>query len=107
MSHKPRLGYWKIRGLAEPIRQLLHYAKVDFEVRRCMRPPREQGGRAGSLTLAARQDVMFESSESWAAAKAENKDGLAFPNLPHWIEDGIAITQSTGSQRRGVREGEL
>ena len=26
----PELGYWAIRGLAQPIRLLLHYANVDF-----------------------------------------------------------------------------
>jgi len=24
-------GYWKIRGLAQPIRNLLNYLKIDFE----------------------------------------------------------------------------
>ena len=27
----PLLGYWKIRGLAQPIRMMLGYAEVDFE----------------------------------------------------------------------------
>ena len=31
MEQKPRLGYWNIRGFAQPIRLLLVYAGVDFE----------------------------------------------------------------------------
>lgn len=30
-SKKPVLGYWKIRGLAAPIRYLLEYLKVEYE----------------------------------------------------------------------------
>lgn len=33
MSNKPELGYWGIRGLAQPIRLLLTYKSVDFEDR--------------------------------------------------------------------------
>ena len=29
-SAKPTLGYWKIRGLAQPIRYCLAYCGVDF-----------------------------------------------------------------------------
>ncbi|GIY60396.1 hypothetical protein CEXT_68091 [Caerostris extrusa] len=28
---KPILGYWNLRGRAEPIRYILHYKNVDFE----------------------------------------------------------------------------
>ena len=30
-AKKPRLGYWNIRGFAQPLRLLLAYAGVDFE----------------------------------------------------------------------------
>ena len=31
MNNKVTLGYWQIRGLAQPIRALLVYLKVNFE----------------------------------------------------------------------------
>ena len=31
MSSKPTLGYWKIRGLAQPIRLVLAYAGGEWE----------------------------------------------------------------------------
>ena len=31
MSSPLTLGYWKIRGLAEPIRVLLHYLGVEYK----------------------------------------------------------------------------
>ncbi len=34
MSNDPTLGYWDIRGLAEPIRYLLKYAGVKFNDKR-------------------------------------------------------------------------
>ena len=34
MSDKPVLAYWDIRALAQPIRNLLHYAGVEFTDKR-------------------------------------------------------------------------
>ena len=72
-----KLGYWKIRGLAQPIRYLLAYAGVPFE------------------------DVLYEQGddgnrEAWGAAlKKFVADGKLFPNVP-WMEDGdVFLCQSS------------
>jgi glutathione S-transferase len=71
---KPVLGYWKIRGHAEPIRHILAFLKVDFE------------------------DITYEqgdgpdySRESWGLVKP--LVGLAFPNLPYFIDGVIKLTE--------------
>lgn len=70
-----RLGYWKIRGLAQPIRLLLTYAGEDFE------------------------DILYEqgdgpefSREAWTSVK--ESVGLDFPNLPYYMDDDVKMTQS-------------
>ena len=69
------LGYWKIRGLAQPIRCLLGYTKTDFE------------------------DVMYECSDAPTFDKSCWLDvketlGLDFPNLPYLIDGDFKVTQS-------------
>ncbi|BFZ08772.1 hypothetical protein BsWGS_11812 [Bradybaena similaris] len=75
MPAKIKLGYWKIRGLANPIRLLLKYLGQDFE------------------------NVMYEqgdgpdySAEAWL--KEKYTLGLDFPNLPYLIDGDIKLTQS-------------
>ncbi|XP_033746300.1 glutathione S-transferase Mu 5-like [Pecten maximus] len=70
-----RLGYWKIRGLAQPIRLLLTYAGEDYE------------------------DILYEQGEgpefsrdAWISVK--ESIGLDFPNLPYYIDDDVQMTQS-------------
>jgi glutathione S-transferase len=72
----PVLGYWKIRGLAEPIRLLLHYVGEDFE------------------------DKMYDvgpapdyNKDSWLNEKY--KLGFDFPNLPYYTDGDVKITQSS------------
>jgi len=84
-SEKPILGYWKIRGLtavptAQQIRLLLVYCGVDFE------------------------DAFYEqgdgpefSRESWRSVKETL--GLAFPNLPYFIDGPVSLTQSLAIMR--------
>lgn len=74
------LGYWKIRGLAQPIRLLLNYAGEEFE------------------------DVQYEqgdgpefSRDKWLSVKETL--GLPFPNLPYFIDGNIKITQSNSILR--------
>ncbi|CAL1275160.1 unnamed protein product [Larinioides sclopetarius] len=69
---KPILGYWDIRGTAEPIRYLLHYKKVDFEDKRY---PADDPGY-----------------EQWQ--KEQFSLGLDFPVLPYYMEDDIKLTHS-------------
>ena len=61
------LGYWKIRGLAQPLRYLLEYSEHPY------------------------QDVMYEqgdgpnfSVECWTSVK--NTLGLDFPSIPYLID---------------------
>merc|ERR1712142_693176 len=73
---KPRkmpveLGYWAIRGLANPIRYLLEYADDEYEE--------------------------TKYGAEWFSVKFEM--GLDFPNLP-WLKDGdVKITQSGAIMR--------
>ncbi len=60
----PILGYWKIRGLAQPIRNVLEYAGEPYEDRLY-----EQG------------DAPHYSRESWTSVKPNL--GLDFPNVRH------------------------
>nr|VZI01076.1 unnamed protein product [Spirometra erinaceieuropaei] len=75
MSQPLVLGYWKIRGLAQAIRLLLHYCGEEY-----VEDSYEFGGPPDF------------SGEAWFKCKF-NK-GLDFPNLPYLIDDGFMITQS-------------
>jgi len=66
---KPVLGYWKIRGLAQPIRNMLAYIGTDYE------------------------DKWYESREAWFDQDKPNL-GLDFPNIPYWIEGDIRMSES-------------
>ena len=79
-SMTAQLGYWKIRGLAAPIRMLLHYCEVPFA------------------------DVQYEQSdppELSAAAWLDKKFtlGLAFPNLPYYLDDRGKFVQTLAIMR--------
>ncbi|XP_042895702.1 glutathione S-transferase Mu 1 [Parasteatoda tepidariorum] len=67
---KITVGYWDIRGLAEPIRYLLHFKNVPFEDKR----------------------YQF-GDKTWENEKFTL--GLDFPNLPYYIDDKVKLTQST------------
>ena len=67
------LGYWKIRGLAQPLRYLLEYTEHPY------------------------QDVMYEqgdapnySVECWTSVK--NTLGLDFPSIPYLIDQDTKLT---------------
>jgi len=68
-----QLGYWKMRGLAQPIRYLLEYTEHPYE------------------------DVMYEqgdapgySVECWTSVK--NTLGLDFPSIPYVIDSEVKVT---------------
>jgi len=84
----PLLGYWKIRGLAQPVRLLLGYANEDFE------------------------DKMYEVTdapefrrESWLKEKFSL--GLEFPNLPYYIDGDTKLCQSNAIMRHLARKHNL
>lgn len=71
-----KLGYWKIRCLAQPIRLLLKYVGEEFE------------------------DIKYEmtdgpefSREEWTSVKYSL--GLEFPNLPYFIDGDVKLTQTS------------
>lgn len=75
MGGKLRIGYWKIRGLAEPIRALLKYAEADYE-----EDVYECGDGPG-----------FDRS-CWTEVKFTL--GLEFPNLPYLFDGDVKLTQT-------------
>ncbi|GFS39619.1 glutathione S-transferase Mu 1 [Nephila pilipes] len=76
---KPILGYWNIRGLAEPVRYILYYKNVDFVDKRY------QSGK-----------------DDWIKEKFTL--GLDFPNLPYYIEGDLKLTQSSAILRYVARK---
>lgn len=75
-TEKPVLGYWKMRGLAHPIRMLLHYKEADF-----VNKMYEQG------------DAPEYNKDSWYKEKFSL--GLDFPNLPYYIDGDVRITETS------------
>ena len=74
-QNMPLLGYWNIRGNAQPIRLLLAYTKTQF---------RERSYKFGKQS--------DEDRAEWLKEKF-NLD-LDFPNLPYYIEGELKLTQS-------------
>nr|VZI25974.1 unnamed protein product [Spirometra erinaceieuropaei] len=66
-----QLGYWSIRGLAQPIRLLLEYVGEDYQEKR------------------------FEKTdiEKWKEMKYTL--GIGFPNLPYIIDGDVKLSQSS------------
>lgn len=69
------LGYWAIRGLVEPIRLALQYAKTPYTDK-----------------LYVQGEGPEFSREDWLQEK--EKLGLDFPNLPYIFHGDVKITQS-------------
>ena len=72
---KLTLGYWKIRGLAEPIRILLHYLEIDYK------EDLYEFGPAPDYNL-----------DSWYNVKF--KLGLDYPNVPYLFDENFKLTES-------------
>jgi len=87
-SGSVRLGYWAIRGLAQPIRYLLVYTKTEFvdERYQCGPPPN------------------FDRS-SWIDVKSTLP--LTFPNLPYYFDEEVSLTQSHTILRHIARKNKL
>jgi glutathione S-transferase len=64
---KLTLGYWYVRGIAQPIRLLLSYSGLEFE------------------------EVIYETKEQWFDGVKFNL-GLDFPNVPYLIDGDFKLT---------------
>ncbi|KAL4478036.1 hypothetical protein ABPG72_013475 [Tetrahymena utriculariae] len=62
-------GYWWVRGCAQPIRFLLAYLKI------------EQNSK------------IYSNFDDWFAHDKPNL-GLDLPNIPHWIDKDVKLTES-------------
>ena len=74
------LGYWKIRGLAEPIRYLLHYLNINFKDEYYECGPAPNYNRV-----------------SWLSVKF--KLDLDYPNLPYLLDGELKLTESNAILR--------
>ncbi|KAH6934278.1 hypothetical protein HPB50_022858 [Hyalomma asiaticum] len=85
----PVLGYWNVRGLAQPIRNLLVYKGVSFEDKQYkFGPPPDY-----DLSV-------WHKGEKY-------KLGLTFPNLPYYIDGDVKLTQSLAILRYLGRKHDL
>ncbi|CAG2165790.1 unnamed protein product [Oppiella nova] len=84
----PTLGYWNIRGLAQPIRLLLAYSGTEYEDKRYVLGPAPE----------------FDRTE-WLNDKQTL--GLDFPNLPYYLDGDLKLTQSVAILRHVARKAKL
>lgn len=73
---RPILGYWDVRGVAQPIRHILRYVGVDFEDKH--------------YYYGTTPDYVQNST--WIQHKYNL--GLHFPNLPYYIDGDLKIAES-------------
>lgn len=75
---KPVLGYWDIRGRAEPIRCMLHYVGQEFDEIRYKGAPTPDD----------------EDAKQWFAVdKPKIAQSAPFPNIPYYKEGDRVMTQ--------------
>jgi len=75
MSNKLTIGYWKIRGLAAPIRMICEFAGAEYENKF--------------------YDISDDEKESWGSVKPEFFNKNALINLPYVVDtDGFIVSQS-------------
>ena len=75
---KPELGYWNIRGLAAPMRYILHYKNVDFTDKVYNLGPGPEYNK----------DCWFVDSKPHLAAK------MTYPNLPYFVDGDFYLSES-------------
>jgi len=84
----PILGYWNVRGLAEPIRYLLAYTETKCEY-------------CDYVT----GDAPEYDKSCWLSVK--ETIGLPFPNLPYYIDGDVKLTQTMAILRHIARKHNL
>jgi len=96
---KPTLGYWSIRGLAEPVRMLLCHKGIEFEDKHYDCLKKEGGG----------WDVSCWHGETGDKVKLL-AGGMLYPNLPYFIDGETKISQTNAvltycAEKYGLHEG--
>ncbi|XP_020605473.1 glutathione S-transferase Mu 1-like isoform X3 [Orbicella faveolata] len=84
----PILGYWNVRGLAQPIRYLLAYTETECEY--CDYVTGDAPGYDKSCWLSVKETL-----------------GLPFPNLPYFIDGDVKLTQTMAIMRHIARKHDL
>ena len=88
MSSKPVLGYWDIRGLAQPIKLLLAYTGTEYQDKKFPCGPGPEFDRS----------QWFDNKFSF---------GLDFPNLPYYIDGDVKLSQSNAILRYIARKHDM
>eukprot|EP00921_Rhytidocystis_pertsovi_P017290 GHVQ01027167.1.p1 GENE.GHVQ01027167.1~~GHVQ01027167.1.p1 ORF type:complete len:133 (+),score=7.45 GHVQ01027167.1:201-599(+) len=83
------LGYWNIRGLAQPIRLLLAYCQLEWKETRY------------ELLESTKNPGTWDRSQ-WTSVKYNLE--LDFPNLPWLIDGDLKLTESTAILRHIARK---
>jgi glutathione S-transferase len=73
---RPVLGYWAIRGLAQPIRYLLAYAGVNYKEVLYQKPNEAEG------------------TNEWLDVKEKLREDYPLINLPYYQDEQVKLTQS-------------
>jgi len=81
----PRLGYWSVRGAAQPIRSLIEYTGEEYE---------DKLYHLDFTGPEIRKDFY----------KEKNELGLDFPNLPYYIDGDLKMTGSTAIAKHIARK---
>jgi glutathione S-transferase len=80
---KPTLVYWNILGLGQAARLALACAKIDF----C------------DVRIDAGDAALPSHRQAWLDAKPGLQEIMPFPNLPFYIDDSVALSQSNSIMR--------
>lgn len=74
------IGYWRLRGLAQPIRLLLAYTETPF------------------------QEVVYDFAEKQRWFDEDKKNiGFDFPNIPYLIDGELKLTESSAIMKYLVK----
>ncbi|XP_037084259.1 glutathione S-transferase 2-like isoform X1 [Pollicipes pollicipes] len=78
-------GYWTIRGLGQVCRFMLEYTGEEY------------------------QDDRYDATnpEKWQEVKTKNPHGLAFPNLPYYVDGDVKMSQSAAIIRHLARKNDM
>lgn len=87
-EQKPLLGYWDLRGLAEPIRLMLEHAGVEYDQK-----------------LYVCGDAPEYKRNMWTDIKESM--GMDFPNLPYYEDGDLKLCESWAIMRHVARKNDL